>query len=162
MPRGLKNSIWGDSVPTVEERFWAKVEKTDTCWLWIGTINDKGYGQFTIGRESFRAHRFAYELLVGPIPEGLELDHLCRNRACVNSVHLEPVTTLENFRRGLSGQITRQRLLGITHCRQGHPYDLLNTYWNPRTRKRACRVCGRQRDKIRYYPGRGHRLAGAR
>lgn len=87
-----------------QERFWAKVEPTGFCWHWVSTISTKGYGraQMTpingprIGRG---ARRIAYELLVGPIPEGLEIDHLCRIRHCVNPDHLEPVTHAENIRR---------------------------------------------------------------
>lgn len=80
-------------------RFWSKVSKTDTCWLWTGTLDVKGYGQFWDGRVIARAPRFAYTFLVGPIPEGLTIDHLCRVVACVNPVHLEPVTSEENSRR---------------------------------------------------------------
>jgi HNH endonuclease len=81
----------------VQERFWEKVEQGEGCWLWTGAI-DRGYGQFVWnGRK--RAHRVAYELIIGPIPEGLELDHLCRNKSCVRPEHLEPVTKAENIRR---------------------------------------------------------------
>jgi hypothetical protein len=89
-----------------EERFWPKVDKTETCWLWVGAIGTGGYGNFyisSVGRRirSVRAHRWAYEHLVGSIPDGLDLDHLCRNRACVNPAHLEPVTRRVNLRRGI-------------------------------------------------------------
>lgn len=84
-------------------RFWAKVDRTtgDACWPWTARLDRDGYGTLKMptGR-SIRAHRFAYELLVGPIPEGLVIDHLCRNRRCVNPAHLEPVTAEENWRRG--------------------------------------------------------------
>ena len=90
---------------TAEERFWPKVDKTETCWIWIGAIGTGGYGNFWVGpdrlSDRMRAHRFAYESMVGPIPEGLDLDHLCRNRACVNPAHLEPVTRRVNLRRGV-------------------------------------------------------------
>jgi len=82
------------------DRFWAKVDKSDTCWTWTGSRNGRGYGLFMVAPGScVRAHRFAYELLVGPIPDGLQLDHLCGVKACVNPSHLEPVTNEENSRR---------------------------------------------------------------
>lgn len=91
----------------VARRFWSKVVKEGShgCWRWQGRLNHAGYGRFTVGgRRDARwvmAHRFAYELLIGPIPEGLELDHLCRQRDCVNPGHMEPVTREENSRRGV-------------------------------------------------------------
>lgn len=82
------------------DRFWYRVAVTPGCWLWTGALNWDGYGCFNAGPEiSSSAHRFAYRLLVGPVPDGLELDHLCRTRNCVNPDHLEPVTHAENVRR---------------------------------------------------------------
>lgn len=86
------------------------------------------------------AHRWSYEFHVGPIPEGLDLDHLCRNRGCVNPDHLEPVTREENIRRAFAT---------VTHCPSGHPYSDENTYVRPGTVHRKCRACARQRDLIR-------------
>lgn len=80
-------------------RFWSYVSKTGTCWLWTGTMHKKGYGQFWDGSAIVGAHRASYVLLVGPIPESLTIDHLCRVPACVNPAHLEPVTASENSRR---------------------------------------------------------------
>src|SRR5450755_3951408 len=78
--------------PTAEERFWARVDKqTDGCWVWTGALRT-GYGTLSVSGKNVPAHRFSYELLVGIIPDGLQIDHLCRNRACVNPEHLEPVT----------------------------------------------------------------------
>ena len=88
--------LWTSDPPDV--RFWNHVDKTATCWLWTSEIN-KGYGRLTINAKHVLAHRFAYELLIGPIPDGLELDHLCRVRHCVNPEHLEPVTTSVNVQR---------------------------------------------------------------
>jgi hypothetical protein len=88
--------------PSLEDRLWSRVTKTDTCWLWTGSCTTAGYG--TVGRGSdewFYVHRLAYELLVGPIPDGLTIDHLCRVRHCVRPDHLEPVTRAENTRREL-------------------------------------------------------------
>ena len=87
--------------PNTADTFWSRVEKTaDGCWLWTSTIVWNGYGQFRIDNRRVYAHRFAYEQVNGTIPAGLDLDHLCRVRRCVNPAHLEPVTRRENLRRG--------------------------------------------------------------
>lgn len=85
------------------DRFWPKVDATSDCWLWTGHRDDDGYGKFTVvsGQSPMYAHRWSYEFLVGPIPAGLVLDHLCRNPPCTNPDHLEPVTNEENIRRGI-------------------------------------------------------------
>lgn len=93
-----------DPRPSVEERFWSKVVEIDgdgSCWLWTAAKSGKGYGCVVIDRRRYPAHRVAYEMFVGPIPEGLEIDHLCRVRNCVNPAHLEPVTHAENVRRAM-------------------------------------------------------------
>lgn len=89
----------GKNIPTREQRFWSKVDKTATCWNWFGGTNDKNYGLFELGTRKIYVHRYSYELLVRTIPKGLELDHLCENSRCVNPEHLEPVTHMENVRR---------------------------------------------------------------
>jgi hypothetical protein len=91
-------------------RFWRKVNKTETCWLWTAGKAYWGYGWFGVAhRTPVLAHRYSWELANGPVPEGLELDHLCRVTACVNPAHLEPVTHAENVRRGDLGRVTRER-----------------------------------------------------
>jgi hypothetical protein len=96
---------------STEQRFWAKVRKTDTCWLWTGTVGPGGYGRFHSGKQ-VRVHRYAYRLLVGPIPRLRTLDHLCRVKLCVNPDHLEPVRRTENTRRMLVANY------GFTVCRR--------------------------------------------
>lgn len=126
-----------------KERLLAKVEVDPEtgCWLWTGARDHSGYGQFAWTSDLIkRAHRAAYELLIGPIPEGLPLDHLCRVRLCVNPEHLEPVTVAENTRRGLPAT--------KTECVNGHPYDEGNTYLRKgRDGSRDCRACGRERSR---------------
>lgn len=119
------------------ERFWPKVEKTETCWIWRGSRQSNGYGQINPGGDGLaplRAHRVAYELVRGPIPDGLILDHLCRNPACVNPDHLEPVTYRENAMRGVSPKLVSHRT-GI--CRRGHAMVTL------KSGRKRCRVCAR-------------------
>jgi hypothetical protein len=93
---------------TPEERFWAKVEKTETCWNWTASINTHGYGMFNLGTKIRGAHRFSYELLVGSIPEGMLIDHKCHNRHCVNPEHLRLVTMKQNL-ENLSGTYTTNK-----------------------------------------------------
>lgn len=92
-----------DPTPTPEERFWSCVDKDGPggCWIWTGALTGAGYGQFGGGGKKSYTHRWAYQAHVGPIPDGLELDHLCRVRACCNPDHLEPVTHEENTRRAV-------------------------------------------------------------
>ncbi len=84
----------------VRERFMGKVRVGKDCWEWLGAINNHGYGTFSVARRTHSAHKFSYEMYVGAVPHGLDLDHLCRNRWCVNPAHLEPVTRRENTLRG--------------------------------------------------------------
>jgi HNH endonuclease len=130
-----------------QERFWAKVNKTDGCWEWTAHIMPNGYGHLQMRRPDGRwghqyAHRLAYELLVGPIPEGLTIDHLCRNRRCVRPDHLEAVTLAENVRRGIDPP-------RATHCRRGHPFTPDNTRTDKRGR-RTCITCKRASSKADY------------
>ena len=126
--------------PTFQEaRFWSKVERRGPaeCWAWRASHSSKGYGQFYVDSKPVGAHRVAYELMRGPIPDGLELDHLCRNPGCVNPDHLEPVTRRMNSLRG-KGMSAHNA--AKTECAKGHSYDLLNTRF---TKKgwRQCLLC---------------------
>lgn len=127
--------------------FWKRVDKTDTCWLWTGpTQPHNGYGRLGYRGRSVFAHRLAYELLVGPIPDGLTLDHLCRVRTCVNPLHLEPVTQRENTLRGDTIAAANARK---TSCKRGHPFSPENThiYCHRGTVRRSCKECNRQRNR---------------
>lgn len=129
------------SKSTLEDRFWAKVEKTETCWLWTAA-KANGYGKFFQKNPPrlIGAHVFAYELAYGPLPKiagvRLTLDHLCRVRHCVNPRHLEPVTNRENILRG-EGFAAKYAI--ATHCRKGHEFTPANTGY--RTRAEGGRVC---------------------
>lgn len=138
---------------SVADRFWIKVDRNGPisvrrgapgrCWVWTASLRPDGYGQFRIGGRidgrNVRAHQVSYELLVGPIPEGLVIDHLCRNRACVNPSHLEPVTHRINIIRGEGASAKAARAI---HCKRGHPFDAENTIIRSNG-KRLCKACQR-------------------
>lgn len=131
----------------VEPRFWAKVrsaEDVNLCWEWTGS-KLKGYGQIRVACRTRYAHRWAYERFVGPIPDGLELDHLCRNPGCVNPAHLEPVTHRVNM---LRGETVGARHAAVTACPAGHPYDEANT-GRTASGGRRCLACHRERERGR-------------
>lgn len=130
------------------ERFWPKVTKgaPGECWIWTGALDWGGYGIHWIGDSvSRRAHRLAYEWLVGPIPEGLTIDHLCRVRNCVNPEHMEPCTAGENARRSPLAPYNVKA--AATACKRGHEFTPGNTRIHHG--RRECRACTNARDRDR-------------
>lgn len=126
------------SYASIEERFFSKVDAGGVCWEWTAGLNARGYGVFGVGRrQNSYAHRWAYMHLVGPIPDGLTLDHLCRNTRCVNPDHLEPVTRAENNRRAHPLWET---------CKRGH--DLADSYVR-KNGSRMCRKCHADNERRR-------------
>lgn len=150
---------------TEQERFWTKVNKNGplpdyaphlgNCWLWTGARTVGGYGHFRDGTRDVYAHRWAYEEEHGPIPSHLQSDHLCRVHNCVRPAHMELVTSRDNTLRGES---FAAKNAVKTHCPQGHPYDLFNTYCDPNG-WRYCRTCNKDRHREKYHrqPGEDRR-----
>lgn len=129
---------------SLDDRFWSKVDKTRTCWIWVGALDNNGYGKYRLGTKTFAAHRLAYIDANTHIDDRKVLDHLCRVRPCVNPAHLEPVTIGENVVRGV---IARRRNM----CVKGiHPMSGLNVYMNPTTGKPRCKAC-RNEYRRRYW-----------
>lgn len=118
-------------------------DKEMNCWLWLGGLDKDGYGHFKVNKKTIQAHRFSYEHHKGPIPDGLVIDHLCRNPSCVNPEHLEAVTHKENLNRGIHRNSIK------THCKNNHKFTPENTHVD-KNGWRYCRECRREYDKIRY------------
>lgn len=140
----------GPKVQDPAKLFWAKVDADGDCWEWMGARNPKGYGIFGTKGKNVYAHRFAWEILVGPIPDGLIIDHRCKNTPCVNPDHLEPVTYSENITRGAGPYLTTIRR-AVTHCKHNHEFTDENTYtyvWNGKV-KRACIQCKKDRGQTK-------------
>lgn len=125
-----------------EIRFLKKVRKTDSCWLWMGARaggKNKDYGYFRVGKKLAYSHRVSFRIYNGPIPEGFNIDHLCKNTLCVNPKHLEAVSQRENLLRGNTRNAINARK---THCLNGHEFTPENTYWHGSSRtKRGCIHC---------------------
>lgn len=115
------------------------------CWLWLGSETKDGYGRLWINGKYERAHRISYKLFIGPIPDGMHLDHLCRVHCCINPLHLEAVTCRENLMRGVGVAALYSRK---THCVNGHKFDGMNTRV-ARRGTRHCRKCDKERHEKR-------------
>ncbi len=127
---------------TAEERFFEKIEEgPGGCWLRPYSFTGGGYVQFWFDGKGTPAHRWSYEFLRAEIPAGLQLDHLCRVRHCVNPWHLEPVTAAVNTRRSTVAEAARARGAAQTHCKRDHPLSGDNLYINPASNARVCRQC---------------------
>lgn len=138
------------------------VNPVTNCWEWTGYKINSGYGRLWDPKTKKKqlAHRMAYESMIGPIPDGLQLDHLCRNRACINPAHLEPVTKWENTRRSPVHWAAKNAKK--THCPHGHEYTPKNTRIETKAdgrRSRKCRACGLLKDARRYQASRSARQA---
>jgi len=132
-----------------------RVNEND-CWEWTGARDPRGYGRAGFGRREHGTglvHKMIYEAIKGLVPDGLELDHLCRNPCCANPDHLEAVTHQVNVQRGRGGANLLAMAIAVTHCPQGHPYDEANTYRRRnRPNSRECRTCRNEASR-RYRRG---------
>lgn len=143
-PRPRFGGKLGRQHGTFVERLERYTDRTETCWLWTGAKSN-GYGQLGVDGKNRLVHRLSYELYIGPIPEGLIIDHLCRVRHCLNPDHLEVVTQRENILRGTAPTAQNARK---THCKHGHPFDEQNTYVH--NNGRYCRACAAARWRAKH------------
>lgn len=152
--RSVEFSVPGEPQGKALQRVLRDAREVGGCWLPALKPDRKGYIRAKVQGRSVPVHRLAYSTLVGAIPEGLTLDHLCRNPSCCNPAHLEPVTVAENIRRGTQGKAQAAK----THCIRGHAFTPENTYRPPGKNERACRECqrinGRKNDAVRRAKGR--------
>jgi hypothetical protein len=133
-----------------------RIFRTGDCWLWIGSVSDRGYGNVTYKGKSYKAHRLAYHFYKEDLIPGLEIDHLCKVKNCVNPDHLEQVTKQENMRRSDCVSAVNRRK---TRCKRGHDFNSDNTYTH-KSGKRSCRLCRNEDGKKLYY--RNHEQIRAR
>jgi hypothetical protein len=141
---GLASTARQVVMPKFEERIGERVKVEGDCWIWQGAKAGIGYARCRVGDKYFYVHRLMYELLIGPIPKGLTLDHLCRRRDCVNPFHCEPVTMRENVLRGNGPAAVNARK---THCVRGHSLSGSNLYIFKPTGARSCKACDRERKR---------------
>lgn len=149
MMRTPPRSVWyhGYMAQSTYERFSRMHLVGDGCFDWTGSGDGKGYGKISVGGRMLRAHRVSYELFVGPIPDGMTIDHLCRNRGCVKFTHLEAVSLKENVHRG---DTVAARNAAKTHCPSGHEYSAENMTARSVPNRRECKICmDRQRREYR-------------
>lgn len=137
-------SVPGEPQGKALQRVLRDAREAGGCWLPAIKPDRKGYVRAKVQGRATAVHRLSYEVLRGPIPDGLTLDHLCRNPTCCNPDHLEPVTSKENIRRGTQGQWQAAK----THCVRGHAFTAENTYRPPGKKERACRECARINGRI--------------
>lgn len=134
-PEQATRSLSVAKAEAADKRWWANAEQTDGCWLWQGSVNADGYGTIWNGERNRLAHRYGYEMLVGPIPAGMELEHVCTTRLCVKPTHLSVATHATNM-----GHLAPRNL-----CKNGHPLVPGNVYRYPSSGARLCVTCHPER-----------------
>lgn len=132
---------------------WKSINPETGCWEWTRTLSEDGYGKVPISGSRYGSvHRISYQIAKGEIPDGFELDHLCRNRRCFNPDHLEPVTRRTNVVRGLLPGMMKRKAVSQTHCKNGHLLFGENlVLQGPEKKFRVCRICRAERQKRRYH-----------